>query len=648
MDKTQGNGGALDAGAVDADAGLRFGGSPDRMMVGVSRYVPARGSGRPLSLELLREAMRKTGITAPMDEKHAAEAVRLLLAGQEARSIVIARGVRPQNAQDAWVELLGSLERPVLPGQVFARLHAAVPAQEGRDVAGNPVPPEETRAPRTIAVGGGILQDRDGALSAQVAGLVRVSEARIELAPLVQVSPDRLRATATLYARDALGNEITPEGLAQALVSQGVVFGLQLESLAAGLAQAKAGGKAVEGVVVAQGQAPAHGENGRLELLCGEQACAEPPDEHARLDYHQRNLFHVAEQGQDIARLRQPTKGVPGRDVANGPIPAKDGAPLRLQTGKNVETLEGGALFRAKIAGVVLATKGGLDMSELLSIPGDVDFGSGNIQLAQGSLRVGGTVRTGFTVEVPGQVLVEGMVESARIIAGGDVIVRGGIFMSGDETAHVEAGGSVVAAFTHNAQVQAAGDVTVTMSMVGSKTNKGSRVTAGGFLRVTDPKGRIMGGTVISAKGVEVFDAGSDRGMVTTLALSHETPEIEALIKEMRELKVLKARAVFVVGEGDGAAALTRLFAERREEAEELLARREGIEARLKQIQRSLAELAQEHLERVSTARITIRGTAYPGVAIKMGGRSLYVERPLERCFFAWDAQDKEIVTGSL
>lgn len=633
---------------ADADATVRFGSTPDRMKAGVSRYTPAKGSGRPLSVDLLRKALAETGITAPMDEEHAAEVVRLLLSGKDASHIVVARGVRPQIAQDAWVEMSCALERPVLPGQTVGRLHAAVPEQEGRDIAGNVIPPEDQRSPRLIAVGAGILQDRDGLLTAQVAGLVRVADLGIEISPLVRISEDKLEATATLYARDAQGAAVTAEGMVQILAGQGVNFGLQLERIVAGLAQAQASGKAVEGVVVAQGQAPVHGENGRLELLCGEHACQEPPDEHARIDYRHRALFAVAEKGQDVARLRPPTKGVPGRDVSGAVVPARDGAPFRVALGKNVEALESGALMRAKIPGVVLVAKGSLDVSELLSIPGDVDYGTGNIELALGSVRVGGTVRTGFTVKAPGQILVEGMVESARVSAGGDVIVRGGIFMAGDEAAFVEAGGSVSASFTHNAMIQAGGDVTVALSMVGSKTNKGSRVTSGGFLRVSDPKGRIMGGTVVSAKGIEVFDAGSERGMVTTLVLSHETPEISALVKELRELKTLKDRAMFVVGEGDGATALSRLREDRRAEAEDLLSRRESIESRIKQIQRSLAELAQGHLERVSSARITIRGTAYPGVAIKMGGRSLYVERPLERCVFSWDVQNKEIVTGSL
>ena len=632
----------------NADATLRFGGSPDRMKVGVSRYVPAKGSGCPLSVDLLRKCLKETGIVARMDEERSAEVVRLLLSGKDASHIVVARGVRPHNAEDAWLELACDIDWPVLPGQVIGKLHPAVPAQEGLDIAGNSVPPVDPREPRTLAVSGGIAQDRDGMLSAQVAGLVRVSELRIELSPLVTISADKLSATATLYAKDALGAAMTDEGVVDALAAQGITCGIQLDRIVAALAQARNTRKAVQNVLVAQGQAPVHGENGRLDVMCGDHICAELLEENARIDYRDRGLFPVAEQGAIIAQLQPPTKGVPGRDIYGIVVQARDGVTLRLTLGKNVEALEGGSSFRAKMAGVVLTGKGTLDVSELLTVPGDVDYGTGNIELTQGSLRLGGTVRTGFTVKVPGQVLVEGMVESARVIAGGDVIVRGGIFMSGDEAAYVEAGGSVTAAFTHNAMIQAGGDVTVTMSMVGSKSNKGSRVTCAGFLRVTDPKGRIMGGTVVSGKGIEVFDAGSDRGMATILALSHETPEISALIKELRELKVLKDRAMFVVGEGDGTTALARLRDERRTEAEDLLSRRDSIESRIKQIQRRLAEMAQEHLERVAAARIIVRGTAYQGVAIKMGGRSLYVERPLEHCVFSWDVQNKEIVTGSL
>lgn len=655
---------AQGAGAADADALLRFGSTPDRMKAGVSRYVPARGSGRPLSVECLRKALVDTGITAPLDEKNAEEVVRLLLAGQDVSTVVVARGLRPRSAQDAWIEFADGLgfsadetaggaearlaQRPVFSGRVIGTLHSALPAQDGRDIAGNLVPVADPSPPQEISVADGIGLAPDGVLLAQRAGLVRLQRGLVELAPLFRVSPNKLEATATLYSHDCTGREVAPEDMVLALAGEGLTFGIQLESLIAGLVQARAQRKPVPGVVVALGQAPVHGAKGRLELLCVERGASAPQGENVRLDYRDQGLFPVAEQGADVARLVPPTKGVPGRDVFGAVIAARDGLALRVQLGKNVEAVDGGELFRAKIAGVVLAGKSSLDVSELLSIPGDVDYGTGNILLTQGSLRVGGTVRTGFTVQAPGKVLVEGMVESAHIHAGGDVIVRGGIFMSGDETASVVAGGCVAAAFTHHAQVRAGGDVTVALSIVGSKMNKGSRVSSGGFVRVTDPKGRIMGGTVVCATGLEVYDAGSERGLGTTLALNHETPEIGALVKEMRDLKAQRDRSVFVLGEGDGAVALTRLQAERRDEAQDLLAQREQVESRLRQIQNSLRDMAREHLERVATARIVVRGTIYPGVAIKMGGISLYVQQVMEHCVFSWDASRQQIVTGSL
>ncbi len=643
-------------GAEGADAQLRFGGTPDRMKVGIARYTPATGAGRPLSLELLRQALHDAGVNAALDEDNASDAVRLLLAGQDARQLVIARGTRPQEPQDARFEPLAAPNLPVFPGQALGRLFPAVQPREGRDVAGSPVPPKEARPAREIALGSGIARDPDGLLTAQTAGVLRI-EAReggqlVRLEPLARISGDRLQATCDLHAKDALGGDIAPEAVVLALSGQGISFGMDLDAIVRGLAEARASGRGVPDVVVARGQAPAHGVHGRLELLCDGAAETEPADEHARIDYRDRGAFPVARKGQDIALLHPPTKGAPGRDVLNRAMTARDGQPLRLALGKGVEALpadeHGVTLHRARVDGVVLAGKASLDVSALRSVPADVDYSTGNLLLGQGSVRVGGTVRSGFSVEAPGSVLVEGMVESARVVAGGDVLVRGGVFMSGDEAAFVHAGGAFSANYTHNAHVEAGGDVTVKLAIVGSKTNKGSRVSSGGQVRITDPKGRIMGGTVVCARGLEVFQAGSDRGMPTTLALSHETPETSSLVQEMRELKSLRQRALFVLGEGDGAAALARMSDERRVEAEELLAKREGVESRLRQIQRTLADMAREHLERVASARITIRGVAYPGVAIKMGGTSLYLEREMERCTFSWDAKNRQILVGGL
>jgi uncharacterized protein (DUF342 family) len=644
----------------DSDAHLRFGGSPDRMKVGVARYEPAQGRGRPLTLELMRETLREAGVAAPLDETAASDVVRLLLADpprlDEARAMVIARGSRPEEPRDAKFTPAATPGLPVFPGQVVGRLSPAQLPHEGRDVAGEPVAPANPVPPREIHAGQGLDRGPDGTLSARTAGVLRLDikdgAGVVRLDPFARIAADRLCASMDLPPKDALGNDIAPESVVMALSGQGVTFGIDLEAIVRGLAEARHAGKPVTDVVAARGQAPAHGENGRLELLCENCVPPEPPDENARIDYRERGPLPVAREGEDLARLLPPTKGSPGRDVFGKTAPARDGRPLRPRLGRGVEALppdeHGVVLLRARTDGAVILGSSSLDVTELLQVPGDVDFTTGNLLLAKGSVRIGGTVRSGFHVEAPGAVIVEGMVESARVIAGGEVRVTGGVFMSGDEAAFVRAGGGFSANYTHNAHVEAAGDVAVRLAIIGSKVNRGSRVSSGGRLRVTDAKGRIMGGTVVCSEGLEVFQAGAESGLATTLAISHETPEAAALIQEMRELKALRLRALMVLGEGDGAAALARLTDDRRAEAEELLAKRETVESSLRRIQQALAQMARDHMERVSSARIVIHGVAHPGVAIKMGGASLYLDQAIERCAFSWDAKARQIVTGNL
>ena len=57
---------------------------------------------------------------------------------------------------------------------------------------------------------------------------------------------------------------------------------------------------------------------------------------------------------------------------------------------------------------------------------------------------------------------------------------------------------------------------------------------------------------------------------------------------------------------------------------------------------------AQAALASIRDAGIRVSGVAHPGVVIKMGGRSLTVERPLERVRFLWSEERREIYMAGL
>lgn len=208
------------------DAVVRFGATRDRMKLGLSCYTPAREGGRALDAALLSELAREAGLDACLDPQAVAQAVELLLAGEDARSVALARGKPPQPPRDAWVELLGDSNFPAFSGQAFARLHPAEPALPGRDVTGAEVPPEGDFPPAKdffLRPDAGCELDPEGFLRAQRCGLVRLDEAGLRLEPVFQASKDRLTFGGAVYARDFLGRAVAAAQLKEELDRQGVL-----------------------------------------------------------------------------------------------------------------------------------------------------------------------------------------------------------------------------------------------------------------------------------------------------------------------------------------------------------------------------------------------------------------------------------------
>ena len=639
--------GAPDA---DVDAVVRFGATQDRMKLCVSCYVPAQGFGTPLSVDLVRKLLAEAGLDSGLDPKGLARAVHLLQNSQDASHVVIARGVRPRRARDAWVEPQGDLAFPVFPGQVIGRLRPAQRAAPGRDITGRILPPPAGEPPRDISLprDESCTLDQSNLLRAQICGLARVEEGRVWVEPLLRVTDDRLAVIADIYPRDILGKAISARRILDELARMGVREGVRAGQVMAALEQARTGNQCVEGVTVALGQPPEHGRDGWLELFQAERESVGTMDQSGRVDWRERGYSPVVAEGRDIARLHPPTAGTPGRNVFGGEILPRHGAVLSVWPGPHVEALEDGTLFRSRMTGVILYSRNILEVSELLAVSGDVDYATGNIRVEQGSVLIKGTVRSGFEIQAPRSVFVDEVVEHCRILAGGDVHVNGGIFMSGQKDAYIRAGGSVSATYTHNARILAGGDVTIAQYITSSSIQAGYRVRSGGRVRVTDPKGRIMGGVVICAEGLEVYEAGSPLGVGTVLALSRETPELRAALEERRHFTEILERTTRLYGEAPAAQVLARFPAERRTEIEAVLAERDEARQRLPQVMDILNRLGQAAQARATAASIRILGQVHPGVVIKMGGKTFFVERTMTRVRFFWDAEQHLIGVGGI
>lgn len=645
-------------------ASVRFMATKDRMKLGISRYSPPGPGGAPLTLERLREVMRQSGIAAPLDEETATQALILLEQGKSVERLVIARGTPPRNARDASFTPYGDVLFPVFPGQDFGRLLQAEPAVFGTDVTGQPVAPAKPGPPLEIGLHpeAHVDVDRAGVCRAKTCGLVRIENGLLRLKTVFTLTRDKICIEASLYHKDFFGEEITPERVVGLLSAMGIVVDPEMEEIDKALAEARRIGGPVKRLPVVLGSPPVHGEDGRLELFVQQRNTVGTRKQNDRIDWRDRGVWPAAQKGTTVARLVPPTPGQPGKNVFGAPVPAQDGKPLGIIAGTGVVELpdpdhEDGAFYKAEDSGLVVFDGKTLFMSELLEIGTDIDYSTGNIRAATGSVKVRGTVRSTFSVTAPESVVVEGSVENSRIEAGGDVQIVGGVLMHGDGSGLIRAGRDFRAAFVNNARIIAGGDVTVEGYITSSSVQSGgggeggsgdglSEVRAGGVIRVKDEKGKVQGGTLVCGGGLETCELGSPMGVRTVVAVSIETEQYLALSREKIALRNENAKIERILGEdlSEPSRVLARIPRKNRPEAEKLMAKHRKNLSVLRTLNNLLAEASRQALEGAGQIRVRVRGRCHAGVTIKMGGTSYRVSHPLEAVQFSWDSQARKIL----
>lgn len=362
------------------------------------------------------------------------------------------------------------------------------------------------------------------------------------------------------------------------------------------------------------------------------------------IDFRDRHLVTVVDEGGLIGHLTPSQPGVPGRNlfggVINPPVPLE----IEVVTGAQVtaEHADEGTAYRATVAGGVMRTEeikedGGrarktikIDLYRIFSVETDVDYNTGNITFT-GDVHIKGSVRSGFTVEATGSVHVGEVVEAgARVKAGGDILVQSGVV--GDET-RLEAGGQVMAKYIQGATVLAGGDVTAGTYFLEATVRAAGTVTAQGQ---GEGEGLAMvGGMIWGAKGIEARSLGTPANTALRVVTGVD-PFAVARLEELRagmrtceaqQHKVLQA--VFGLSRPDPALIKqkVRLCANPQQKATML----RGVKAlsqlteKRQRLHEELQALLETQRQLASQAAIVANEHLYAGVEVRVGEHTLRV-----------------------
>jgi len=359
-------------------------------------------------------------------------------------------------------------------------------------------------------------------------GQLRVDE------PLI-VSEDNLKVFLSVHPPSESGRMLTMELVEKCLADRGIVQGIDGNAIKQALNEASSKNMPIHDVVIAEGRVAQRGEDAKIELKFQPEKIAGTIDEHSGIiNYKERKSIQSIKAGMLLAVKIPPTLGIEGVDVLGNILPTKPGSEKDLKPAGNVLVSDDGLSFTSEIDGIVFITPDNkIWVSKQYEVPGDVDYSIGNLSM-EGSLDIKGWVHSGFEVHASDAIKIGGGVEDAIIEAGADIYINGGIIGSAEGS--VRAGGNITARFFEGARVHADGDIFVHDDILRSI------VSANGCIMVTKGKGRIRGGSVEAAKGLEANEIGSDAGIKTSVSVGTDSKTRKILTEVKKQLEDFKRK----------------------------------------------------------------------------------------------------------
>jgi uncharacterized protein (DUF342 family) len=431
------------------------------------------------------------------------------------------------------------------------------------------------------------------------------------MAIVVSISSDNMEAVVEVdEATDAAA-------ILRALTGAGVVHGIDAQAC-------NHAALTVGTHVVARGNPPIHGQDGRIEMAVEfHRSNVGVARGSGSIDFHERGSFTPIEKGQLIARNIPPTPGIPGKNVRGINLAATPGTRARLSAGKNTRIEADGEELRATIAGDLRMNGDTIEVLDMIRVAGNVDFAVGSID-CEGPVRVEGDLLPGFHIRAGGDVWIGGVVESAEVSSRGDIAIAQGVLGG----SRVQASGHIRVGYTREAYLESAGSITINRESVNST------VVAGDSIHIPGD-GRVVGGRLLAGNAIDAGSVNFVQGVPTILAAGVNPLEelrasrLKTSIHRANSLERRIGRIKGLTGPDGPHDVLDKIL-------EHTAHKREGIKDQLTDLDAKKAEPAD--------CRIQIRKEVHPGVSIRIRTGELTVRDDCRAATFYYDSESGQVV----
>ncbi len=453
----------------------------------------------------------------------------------------------------------------------------------------------------------------------------------------IQVSPDEMKAFATIVKPEKFGRVLEVAEIMSGLKARNVFYGIK-ESVIEDAIENELYGIPV---LIAEGDEPKEGKDAEIKyhFKTSDDEVKFAMAEDGSVDFHKLDVFQSVVVGQVLATKTQPQKGSNGKTITGKVIPARDGKEIRLQPGKNTHLSNDNLQVIADINGQVVFKNGKINVEPVLEVTGDVDLTTGDINFP-GNVIIFGSVNDTFKVYSGGNIEIKGNIGKAEVVAEGNIVVRQGI--QGKDEAKITCGGSLYARFIERANLNVESDIIISEVLLHSKVDCKANILVTGGRRSQIAGGKVRALREINAKflGAEAYtetilESGIDPEMEDRLVEMNRrkeeiNTELSTMLAELNNLSMLMASGPLPEDK-------EKRFNELSLKNSELKQEQTALETEIEEAHNYLESLGKD--AKISASKIT-----YPGVKIKIKSAVLIVKSEFKFVTFYKDAGTIKIV----
>lgn len=445
----------------------------------------------------------------------------------------------------------------------------------------------------------------------------------------VIIERDLLKAYLEVVPPAGGGNPCNMDIVKQALAEKKISFGINEDSIKEALEEKNWGYK----ILVAEGKAPVNGQDAKLiyKFPLPSERIGPKVDEKGNVNYHELGLIYNVKMGQPLVEKIPGDEGTPGISVLGTEISAKKGKDIRLPRGSNTVADEDELNLYATIDGHVTIVDHRVMVNPVLTIPGDVDFSTGDIDFV-GNVCINGNINSGFKVNSGGDVEIHGFIEGAEVTAAGSILVRGGI--TGCMKTLIKARDSIHARFVENSRLDAGRDVLIREAIMQSYIKAGENV------KVSDRKALIVGGTIQAGREVEAKVIGSQLATQTVVEVG-VNPHLRDEYQKLNRAKDEKKRAIDVLNHNlqvfqRSGVSPENLSERKKMELIKMLDKLKSLRQEFEQVTERIIAIENE-FQKTHAAKVRVLEIVYPGVRISIGQPIYIVNDPIKYSEFILD-----------